>query len=233
MGQSHLCWILVLGCLWAPRWGFSGPGRGVLLAQAAGISEDKNCGSFGDESFRDSAADAVAIKQQPAQWWKLQGCSDTGYRCPLPGPDCESCRGLWWLRGLPRPTADGLLRCCGLHRAHSIGAMASACPYVPSFLLGVSSCLCCAHHPRGQAGMRQLLRQNSERLGKEEAHSASLSCLSGPWNPPVKGTLWVPSYAILAGRMMQVRGKLSSYLFFVVLFFIFPLLYCCSFMTGV
>ena len=117
MGQSHLCWILVLGCLWAPRWGFSGPGRGVLLAQAAGISEDKNCGSFGDESFRDSAADAVAIKQQPAQWWKLQGCSDTGYRCPLPGPDCESCRGLWWLRGLPRPTADGLLRCCGLHRA--------------------------------------------------------------------------------------------------------------------
>ena len=25
--------------------------------------------------------------------------------------------GLWWLRGLPRPTADGLLRCCGLHRA--------------------------------------------------------------------------------------------------------------------
>lgn len=84
---------MVLGCLWAPRWGFSGPGRGILLAQAAGISEDKNCGSFGDESFRGSVADAVAINQQPAQLWKLRGCSDTGCRCPLLGPDCESWRG--------------------------------------------------------------------------------------------------------------------------------------------
>lgn len=27
------------------------------------------------------------------QRWKLWGCSDTGCGCPLPGPDCESCRG--------------------------------------------------------------------------------------------------------------------------------------------
>ena len=66
-------------------------------------------------------------------------------------------------------------------------------------------------------------------LGREEAHSALLSCLPGPWNSPVKGTLWVPSCAILGGRMMQVRGNLlSSYLFFVVLtyWFIYIFLYC-------
>ena len=123
--------------------------------------------------------------------------------------------GLQWPQGLLRPTADGLLRCCGLHRVlhRGRGITLPLCPFFSS----VSSCLCCAHHPLALAGMKQLLRQHLERLGKEEAHSALVSCLPGPWNPPVKGTLWVLSCAILGCRMMQVRGKLSSYLFFVVL----------------